>query len=173
MALKNLFKKKEDKDKKEVSNLPVSALSNNDMAVLKKNFKTLNYPIKIWVAWGEAISGNNDIRDWLVKNGYQELGMFCFALRNEVSAQQWLMKNRCPHLLALIKGMEGDKNALDWLLRFGYEVLFHIAHASQGNVDSKQWLIRTDKVYATLAMKMERVKDDIEFSNNDIHTINP
>lgn len=39
MALKNLFNKKEDKDKKEVSNIPVSALSNSELAILKKTLK--------------------------------------------------------------------------------------------------------------------------------------
>jgi hypothetical protein len=174
MGLKNLFKKKtSDKLTVNPSNMPVALVSSQEIETIKKSFKRMNYPIKVLVAWGEAITGNKEIRDWLIKNGYEELGMFCFAIRNEVSAQQWLIKNRCPHLVALINGIEGDKKALDWLLRFDYEILFHMAHASQGNVDSKHWLLQKDKVYAALAMKMERLKDDIEFSNNDIHTINP
>ena len=38
------------------------------------------YPEKIVVAWGEAISGNIEIRDWLMKNNYPELGL-CFVMR--------------------------------------------------------------------------------------------
>ncbi len=158
MALKNIFKKKSTENKVlNTSNLPVALVSAQEIQTIKKGFKRMNYPIKILVAWGEAITGNKEIRDWLIKNGYEELGMFCFAIRNEASAQQWLLKNRCPHLVALINGIEGDKKALDWLLKFDYEVLFHIAYASQGNVDSKHWLLQTDKVYAALAMKMERL----------------
>ena len=46
------------------------------------------YPPKILVAWGEAISGNGEIRDWLIKNGYPELGLFTFALRNKDDANR-------------------------------------------------------------------------------------
>jgi hypothetical protein len=31
------------------------------------------YPAKILVAWAEAIGGNVAIREWLLRNGYQEL----------------------------------------------------------------------------------------------------
>ena len=52
----------------------------------------LAYPKKILVAWGEAISGNSEIRDWLMKNGYPELGVFVFALHLKPDARQWLIK---------------------------------------------------------------------------------
>ncbi len=132
-----------------------------------------SYPIKILVAWGEAIDGNNKLRDWLIKHNYEELGMFCFALRNDRKAQAWLMKQGYPHFLALIKGIEGDKNARKWLMDNHFEILYHMSLAADGNVDAKRFLLRHDKVYAALAKKMEKVKDDIEWSNNDIHTINP
>jgi hypothetical protein len=170
--MKKWFGKSANKPQ-EIESVKVNQLPLEDIALIRSRLKPMNYPVKILVAWGEAISGNNEIRDWLVKNGFAELGMFCFALRNEVSAQQWLIKNRCAHLVALIKGIENDKNALDWLLRFDYEILFHMANAARGDSDSKRWLLGQDRVYAALAMKMERIKDDIEFSNNDIHTINP
>jgi hypothetical protein len=171
--MKKWFGKSEAKKPVVAQLTRVEELKIEDVALIRSRLKSMNYPVKILVAWGEAISGNNDIRDWLVKNGFPELGMFCFALRNEVSAQQWLIKNRCAHLVALIKGVENDKNALDWLLRFDYEIFFHMANAARGDSDSKRWLLGQDKIYAALAMKMERIKDDIEFSNNDIHTINP
>ncbi|CAG5082377.1 hypothetical protein [Parvicella tangerina] len=131
------------------------------------------YPIKILVAWGEAIEGNQKLRNWLIKNNYEELGMFCFALRNDRKAQKWLMKQGYPHFVALIKGIEGDKKAREWLIKNNFEVLYHMSLAADGSVDAKRFLLSYDKVYAALAKKMERVKDDIEWSNNDIHTINP
>ena len=131
------------------------------------------YPIKILVAWGEAIDGNQKLRDWLIKNGYEELGMFCFALRNDTKAQTWLMKKGYPHFVALIKGIEGDKKAREWLAKNKFELLYHMSIAADGSVDAKRFLLTYDKVYAALAKKMEKVKNDIEWSNNDIHTINP
>ena len=51
----------------------------------------MEYPAKVLLAWGEAISGHVGLRDWLMKNGYPELGIFTFALRNKKEARQWLM----------------------------------------------------------------------------------
>ncbi|MCB0767680.1 MAG: hypothetical protein KDB95_10785, partial [Flavobacteriales bacterium] len=86
-----------------------------------------NYPAKVLLAWGEAISGHAELRDWLMKNGYPELGLFTFALRNKPEAREWLMKNGHPHLMAIITGIEGDTKALEWLERNGMSVLKHVA----------------------------------------------
>ena len=40
----------------------------------------MQYPAKVLLAWGEAISGNREIRDWLMQNGYPELALTCHAL---------------------------------------------------------------------------------------------
>jgi len=138
-----------------------------------KRVKSLAYPTKILVAWGESISGNKEIRDWLMKNGYPELGMFCFALRNEDSAQKWLLSRGYPHLLALIKAIEGEKDALIWLRESGEELLLIMASAANGDENAKRLLLQKDRVFAALAMKIERVKDDIEWDNNSIYGINP
>ena len=140
---------------------------------VKTHLRATEYPVKILVAWGEAIDGKKEIRDWLAKNGYPELAVFCFALKNEASAQEWLVKNGYPQFVAMIKAIEGEKNAQDWLMKYDFEILVHMAAAADGNVDSKRWLLNTDRVYAGLANKMGRIKDDIEWNNNSIHTFNP
>lgn len=159
MGFLDLFK---NKSKKELSTV-------NE----RQQLKVTAYPIKILVAWGEAIDGNQQLRDWLIKNKFEELGMFCFALRNDSKAQSWLMKNGYPHFVALIKGIEGDKAAREWLVKNDFELLYHMSLAADGSVDAKRFLLTYDKVYAALAKKMEKVKNDIEWSNNDIHSINP
>jgi len=135
--------------------------------------KGIKYPPKILVAWAEAISGNSEIRDWLIKNGYKELGLFTFALRNMDDARMWLMENGFPHLLALINGIEGNMQALQWLEANGYKTLSIIAHAADGKEGPKNWLLKNDKTLAMLALKMEYIKDEIERDNNDAHKISP
>ncbi|MBC8464101.1 MAG: hypothetical protein H8D62_00320 [Bacteroidetes bacterium] len=125
------------------------------------------YSEKILVAWGEAISGNTEIRDWLMKNGYPELGLFCFALFFDKGASSWLMKN-APHLLALIKGVEGKAEALSWLQK-GYPLLHKIAKAADADEESMRWLVLNDRVMAVIAQKIKFVKDEIEEANNDVH----
>jgi hypothetical protein len=68
------------------------------------------YPAKVLLAWGEAISGHAELREWLIKNGYPELGIFTYALRNKADARKWLMDNGHPHLMAVrgaLKGCQG------------------------------------------------------------------
>jgi len=154
------------------------------MGLFKKNKKTtnkkaerasikpINYPPKILVAWGEAISGNSKILDWLMKNGYPELGIFCHALKNDVKGKDWLMNNGYPHLNAMISAGEGDEIALKWLKQFNFDLLQYMGLAIDGHEGAKKWLREYDMLYATLAFKMEEVKNHIEMRNNDPHTLN-
>lgn len=139
----------------------------------KMKIKPLAYPPKILIAWGEAIAGNNKIRDWLIKNGYPELGMFSFALRNDDKAKMWLMQNGYPHLNALISGAEGDAVAIDWLNRFGYTLLKNMARAIDGDEKAEAWVAGNDKLFYVIMKKMEIVKDEIQMDNTDPHKINP
>ena len=102
------------------------------------------YPEKIVVA--EAISGNLEIRDWLMKNNYPELGLFCYALYFDKSASDWLMKN-APHLLATIKGVEGKKDAIRWLEINGFNLLAKVAKAADNDNDQMRWLMLNDKLF--------------------------
>lgn len=134
--------------------------------------KGLKYDAKILLAWGEAISGNIKIRDWLTQNGYPELGVFCFAVRNKDDAREWLMKNGFQHLFACINAAEGNKNALMWLKAHKYVVLEKIALVGDGDEKAYEWLIQNDlKLFALIAKKIEFVKDQIEADNNDPHKI--
>lgn len=127
----------------------------------------MEYPAKVLLAWGEAISGNPGLRDWLMKNGYPELGIFTFALRLRKEAREWLLKNGHPHLLALITGVEGDEGALKWLADHGMHTLLHMARAGDGQKDSMKWLLEHGhKELAVISMKINEVKKGID----DEHT---
>jgi P2-related tail formation protein len=132
-------------------------------------YKPLVYPAKILLAWGEAIVGNNEIRDWLAKNGYPELYTFVFALNLKQDARDWLMKNKYPHLIALIQGVERNKNALAWLKNNKFEVLYHMALAGDGETSSLIWLKNNQRDFAHLALKIKERKDQIQLDHDDVH----
>lgn len=134
-------------------------------------YKPLIYPAKILLAWGEAIGGNREIRDWLGKNGYPELYTFVFALNLKDDARDWLMKNKYPHLLALIQGVERNKKALNWLKKNDFEVLWKMALAGDGDEESLKWLLNNHRDFAHLAIKIKKVKDAIQDDNDDPHKI--
>ncbi len=131
------------------------------------------YPPKILIAWGEAISGNKKIRDWLIQNGYKELGIFVYALHNKNDARQWLLDNGFPHLMALINGAEGNDQAISWLQQYGYDTLAKMAMTGDGSEEAYNWLKENDKIFAVIAHKIYIVKDWIDRDNNDIHKISP
>lgn len=135
--------------------------------------KGLDYPPKILVAFAEAIAGNGKIRDWLIKNGYRELGLFSFALRNMDEARVWLMENGFPHLLALINAIEGNQQALSWLQTHKFDDLMLMGLAADGHEAAMKSLLQKDKILGMLALKIEFVKDEIERENNDVHKISP
>ena len=134
--------------------------------------KSLNYPAKVIIAWGEAIGGNNKIREWLGKNGYPELSTFVYALKLNKDARMWLAKNGYPHLLALIHGAEGDDKALGWLKIHNFDILYHMALAGDSHRPSIEWLMINHKDFAMVALRIKSVKDQIEDDNADPHKIN-
>jgi hypothetical protein len=140
----------------------------------KADLKNLSYSPKILLAWAEAIGGNAKIRDWLMTNGYKELAMFTYAVRNKEDARQWLMENGYAHLMAMINAVERNTIALAWLKRFNFTILEKIALAADGDNDAFNWLNQNGHVeYAYIAKKIEFIKDEIEDRNNDPHRISP
>lgn len=128
------------------------------------------YPAKVLLAWGEAITGHTGLRDWLMANGYPELGIFTYALRLKPDARKWLLDHGHPHLMALISGIEGDKGALQWLERNGMQVLKQVALTGDGDDEAFKWLVQQGhRELAMLGRKMNMVKAAIDDDHNDPH----
>ncbi len=131
-----------------------------------------SYPAKILLAWAEAIGGNKQISDWLTANGYAELGVFTFALRNKENAKNWLMSNGFEHLAATIAGAEGNKSAVEWLESYKFDILAKAALTGDGNEEALKWLIKNGhREMAMVGKRIQQVKDQIEQDNNDVHKI--
>jgi hypothetical protein len=139
----------------------------------KKPIIPLKYPSKILIAWREAIGGNKDLRDFLLKSKYKELGIFCYALNNNEKSRKWLFDNNCAHLLATIEAIEGKEIALKWLKINGFDLLFHLARSADSWEDSQKWLQKRDKLLYAISLKIEFIKDEIDRLNDDPHRINP
>ncbi len=132
----------------------------------------MEYPAKVLLAWGEAISGNQEIRDWLMSNGYPELALTCHALQHVESARSWLMSNAQPHLMALVRGSEGDARAVEWLEKFGYSYLKDVALGADNDDEAVTRLLKLNqREWAGIALKIRAVKNRIEAENNDMHRI--
>ena len=135
--------------------------------------KQLEYPSKVLIAWREAIGGNDEFREFLIKSPYKELGIFCFAILNDKKSRKWLLDNNYAHLLATIEGIEGKESALVFLKKNGFDLLFHFARSADSWEDSQIWLQKKDKLLYAISLKIEYIKDEIELRNQDPHKINP
>ncbi len=130
----------------------------------------LAYPAKVLLAWGEAISGHQGLRDWLLHNGYPELGVFCHALRLQEDARDWLVKQGHPHLMALIHATEGNKQARAWLDEQGLGVLKQVALTGDGDLDAQRWLVNNGhRELAVIGHRIYKVKRQIDEDNSDYH----
>ena len=144
-----------------------------DRKTKKIVLKQLEYPSKVLVAWREAIGGNVEFRDFLIRSPYKELGIFCFAILNDKKSRKWLLDNNYGHLLATIEGIEGKDSALVFLKKNGFDLLFHFARSADSWKDSQIWLQKKDKLLYAISLKIEYVKDEIELRNQDPHKLNP
>ena len=145
----------------------------NDDKKYKTVLKPLEYPSKVLIAWKEALGGNQDIIKFLLQSKYKELGVFCYALRNDEKSRKWLFDNNCAHLLATIEAIEGKDKALVWLKRNGFELLFHFARSADSWKESQEWIQKKDKLFYAISLRIEYIKDEIDRVNDDPHTINP
>jgi hypothetical protein len=130
----------------------------------------LEYPPKIILAWAKAIEGHEEIREWLAKNGYEELAVACWAIRLKNDARDWLMQNGFPHLMAMINATEGNEQARDWLKKHGFTMLYNLGLAGDGEQEGFAWIQKncTPDIFI-LAQTMRKVKDQIEERHNDVH----
>ena len=145
----------------------------SDKKTKKIILKQLEYPSKVLIAWREAIGGNVEFRDFLIRSPYKELGIFCFAIMNDKKSRKWLLDNSYGHLLATIEGIEGKDSALVFLKKNGFDLLFHFARSADSWKDSQIWLQKKDKLLYAISLKIEYVKDEIELRNQDPHKLNP
>lgn len=122
-------------------------------------------------SWGLAIGGKKEIREWLINNGYKELGIFVYALHLKDDARNWLLKHY-PHLMALINAVEENKQALQWLQKHEFEALYHVAKAALHHNESKKWLeVKQLKELLFVAQQIAMVKEQIDMEHNDVHKI--
>jgi len=101
---------------------------------------TFYYPAKIWLAFGETFTGNQEIVEWLIHNGYPEVAALSHAMRGSDEAFTWLMTNRFLHLAALDSAVTSeDPKASKWLKDNGHLFLVVFADACRGKSSAIFW----------------------------------
>ena len=130
----------------------------------------LYYPAKIWLAFGETLKGNDEVLDWLMKNGYPELAALSHAIRGSEEATEWLMKKGYPHLAALDAAIDEDLQAYEWLHKFRHDFFIVFADACHGKPAAIQWF-RMNRLEAILyiALKIKDLRENTTFDYHKKH----
>ena len=134
------------------------------------NRSMLNYPAKIILAFGETISGNKEILNWLLKNGYPELAALSHAIRGSQDAFAWLMNNGYPHLAALDSAIDEDQKAYLWLKhnKYLFEIVF--ADACHGKKEAMDWFVRHELLgLLRVTQKIRQLRDNTTYDYHKMH----
>ena len=129
--------------------------------------KTLYYPAKIWIAFGEAVGGNEGISQWLMKNGFAEVAALAYAIRGSEDATEWLFQNKFYHLSALDAAIDENMDAHAWLVKFKHPFLVFFAEACCGKESAFTWF-RTNQLefFVLIAMKIKHLRDNTTFDHH-------
>ncbi len=129
------------------------------------------YPAKIFLAWAEAIDGNEKFIQWLLQNGYPELICVIDFLWGSTKAGNWFMTNKMPQWRAFAEYV-GDKNenARQWLLINGYDHLALVGDAIYNKSGALQALDKKGlPELLILAQILNKLLYKIEFDTNLVY----
>lgn len=134
--------------------------------------KIEEYPVKILLLLGEAIGGNQDAHNWLVKNNYPELGAFVSAMNASDSAFDWLMKFNFHNFAALSSAVYDVEKAKQWLDKFNFEIEYKLAEAVNDNSDAIRWFEQNELyLFIILSQKIKALKNQRLSDNDNYHKI--
>ena len=59
--------------------------------------------------------GGEEFFEWLMRNGYPELGALSNTIQGDHEAKDWLMEHGFPHLAAIDSVIDKEAKAEEWL----------------------------------------------------------
>lgn len=139
--------------------------SRNNLKMQRGRLET--YPTKILLAFTEAVGGNEDLFEWLLKNGYPELALLSKSIRGGEASNQILIQQNFPQFAAFDAAIHGDVNAIIWLKKHKFVFLIRLADASRGTEIALKWFAKKDlKIFIMLSKKIKSFIDSQVF---DVH----
>ena len=134
----------------------------------------LDYHIKVLLILELAIDGQVEPLEWLLNNGFPELGAFANAIRKDQIAYDWLMKNGYPDLAALTDAIEDNFEAYKWLKKHNRNFYIILSDAVQPKEYAMRYLKEHKlEVFTRLCMRIKQVKDKQADDAWDAHKATP
>ena len=142
------------------------------MANKNKRKELFEYPAKILVAFGEAVSGNMKIHKWLLTNNYVELAALAAALQADKEAFTWLMTHGFNHFAAYCNAVDGDNQAKEWLIKHKFDFLVVMVDAIELNPVALAWFKKHNlPIFTVINHKIYKLKEAQHREYNNVYKI--
>ncbi len=100
-----------------------------------------DYDPKILLAFGESLKGDKKFTDFLMQNGFPELGALSAAIHSSTDALDWLLKNGYPEFAVLSHAIDSENEAIAWLLKYNCHFLSVFAAACRKEEKAIKWFV--------------------------------
>lgn len=100
----------------------------------------LKYNVKVLLALEKAIEGKDAFFQWLVENGYPELGAFSNFLHDDPGAEKFLVQTGNGWLGLLSHAIDGDQRAREWVRVNLHQANLMFALACREDEKAQSWL---------------------------------
>jgi len=127
------------------------------------------YPVKIWIAFAEAVGGNKDFNTWLLKNGFPELSALDHSIKVSDKAFDWLVKNGFPHFAAFSRAIYEEKQPYEWLKKHNFSLLVRLTDAINYKQEELERLKKEIPLFYMVALKIQVVRDSRLRDIQDYH----
>lgn len=131
-----------------------------------------DYEPKLLLAFGESVRGNRRFTDFLMKNGFPELGALSGAINSDTEALQWLLDNGYPEFGVLSNAIDGEDHAIAWLEKYHCDFLSLFAAACRQEKEAMNWFVAND---LQLFIGLIRIIQDVllfqSWDSSDVHKL--
>ncbi len=103
-----------------------------------------DYDVKVLLAFGESLKKNKKFFQWLMENGFPELGALSAAINSDSEALKWLLKSKFPEFGVLSNAIDGEENAFLWLKKHNCDFLLRFALACRKDDKAIKWFVAND-----------------------------
>jgi len=100
----------------------------------------LKYNVKVLLALEKSIEGKDAFFQWLVENGYPELGAFSNFLHDDPGAEKFLVQTGNGWLGLLSHAIDGDPRAREWVRVNLHQANLMFALACREDEKAQSWL---------------------------------
>ena len=131
-----------------------------------------DYDAKLLLAFGESLKLDRKFTDFLIKNGFPELGALSSAINADTDALQWLLDNGYPEFAVLSNAIDNEDAAIAWLEKYNCDFLSKFAAACRKEDEAVKWFVANNlHIYIRLIKIIQEILLRQALASDDVHKL--